>query len=108
MLLTELAGITAHCRRFAESDCSDTEAFRAVVRQAEDLSVRIPAACGPLGDLVYWVLVVFKTRPAELHRLGVQAMADALDGVESIWLPPEALDRIRDQLREAGVNLRPF
>lgn len=108
VILVELGDLAALCRRFADSDCCDTEAFRSIVRRAEDLGERIPPMCGPLADLVYWVLVVFKTRPAELARNGVRAMATALDSIRSIWLPSETLGRIRSSLMEAGVNLRPF
>ena len=108
VILMELGEMAGWCRRFADSDCCDTEAFRTVIRRAEELNDEIPPACGPLGNLVYWVLVLFKTRPADLDRNGVRAVAGALASVRSIWLEQGALDRIRRQLREAGINLKPF
>jgi len=108
LILMELGELAGWCRRFAESDCCDTDAFRTIVRRTESLSGEIPPACGSLGDLVYLVLVLFKTQPTELDRNGVRAIAGALASVRSIWLPPDALDQIRRTLSEAGINLRPF
>jgi hypothetical protein len=108
VILMELGELAALCRRFAESDCCDTETFRMIVRRAESLGGEIPPACGPLGNLVYWVLVLFKTRPTDLDRNGVRAVAGALASVRTIWLGPYALEQIRARLRDAGINLRPF
>jgi hypothetical protein len=108
VILMELGEMAALCRRFADSDCCDTEAFRTIVRRAERLGDDIPPACGALGNLVYWVLVLFKTRPTDLEEKSVRAMAAALASVRSIWLESAALESIRRRLREAGVNLRPF
>jgi hypothetical protein len=108
VILMELGELAGWCRRFADSDCCDTEAFRAIVLRAERLGREIPPACGPLGELVYLVLVLFKTRPADLDRNSVRAVAGALASVHSIWLAPEALERIRLELREAGLDPRPF
>jgi len=107
-VMIELGELAAACRRFAESDCCDTEAFRTVVRQAEGLSRRIPAACGPVGSLVYWTLVVFKTRPADLTAHGAEAIAQALAAVDSPWMDGEAIAGLRAKLDEAGVRLKPF
>lgn len=108
LILMELGELAGWCRRFAESDCCDTEAFRTIIRHTESLGDEIPPACGALGDLVYLVLVLFKTRPTELDRNSVRAIAGVLVSVRSIWLEPEALEKIRAKLREAGINLRPF
>jgi predicted DNA-binding transcriptional regulator YafY len=108
VLLLEMRELAALAGRFADSDCCDTEAFRTIIRRAEELSRRIPPVCGPLGSLVYWVLVVFKTRPADLTRESVRAIAQTLASVRSIWIDPAALARMRARLREAGIRLRPF
>jgi len=108
VILMELGELAGWCRRFADSDCCDTEAFRTIVRRTERLGDEIPPACGPLGTLVYWVLVLFKTRPTDLDRNGVRAIAGALASVRSLWLDPDALAQIRGKLREAGVDVRPF
>jgi len=107
-ILPTLGELADCCRRFADSDCCDTEAFRAIVHGAERLSRRIPTVCAPLSELVYWVLVVFKTRPADLDRNGAHAMARALESVDTIYLEPQALADIRRRLANAGINLRPF
>jgi hypothetical protein len=108
VILMELGELAALCRRFADSDCCDTEAFRTIIRRAEGLNDDIPPACGALGNLVYWILVLFKTRPTDLEEKGVRAIAGALASVRSIWLESGALEPIRRRLREAGINLRPF
>ena len=108
VVLIELRELAALCRRFADSDCCDTETFRTIVRRSESLCGEIPPACGPLGDLVYWVLVVFKTRPTELDRNGVREIAGALASVRSIWFDPESLAEVRRKLSEAGIDLQPF
>jgi hypothetical protein len=108
VILIELGELAALCRRFADSDCCDSEAFRTIVRRTEGLGDEIPPACGALGNLVYWVLVLFKTRPTDLDEKGVRAIAGALASVRSIWLESGALEPIRRRLRDAGINLRPF
>jgi len=108
VILMELGELAIWCWRFAESDCCDTEAFRTIVRRAESLYGEIPSACGPLGNLVYWILVLFKTRPTDLDRNGVRAIASALASVRSLWLEPHALEKIRQKLRDVGIDLKPF
>lgn len=108
MILPELDELAQLCRQFADSDCCDTEVFRAIVRATESLSREIPPVCVPLTELVYLVLMVFKARPADLDRNSVHAIACALDSVDTMYLEPEALAQIRGGLAEAGLNLRPF
>ncbi len=108
VVMLELGELAGWCRRFADSDCCDTNAFRTIVRRAGELHGQIPPACTPLGTLVYWVLVLFKTRPTDLDRDGVRAIAGALRSVKSLWMGSDDLNRIRGQWREAGVDVRPF
>jgi hypothetical protein len=114
LLLTELGELAALCRRFAASDCSDTETFRTIVRRCERLcdgsgyDHSIPPACAALSELVYLVLVAFRTRSTEFNRTSVRAIAGVLGSVRSIWFTQEAVEHLRGQLREAGINLRPF
>jgi len=108
VILMELGELAGWCRRFADSDCCDTEAFRTIVRRTEELCDEIPPTCAPLGQMVYWVLVLFKTRPTDLDRNSVRTIARDLAAIRSIWLQPEALEPIRRRWREAGINPRSF
>ena len=105
VILTELGELAGWCRRFADSDCCDTEAFRTVVRCAENLQNQIPRTCAPLATLLRWVLVVFRTRPADLNRRSVRAVASALASVRTIWLEAYGLEQTRARLLESGINL---
>ncbi|MCX8035453.1 MAG: hypothetical protein N3D11_00075 [Candidatus Sumerlaeia bacterium] len=108
LVLKELGELAGWCRRFADSDCSDTEAFVAVIRRADALTRNIPPACGPLSTLVYWVGMLFKTRPTDLDREGVRAIAATLASVRSLWIGYDEVERIRHKWREAGVDVKPF
>ncbi|MBM3333272.1 hypothetical protein FJY63_01280 [Candidatus Sumerlaeota bacterium] len=105
VILTELGELAGWCRWFADSDCCDTEAFRTVVRSAEDLRSQIPRTCAPLATLLHWVLVVFRARPADLNSRSVRAIASALTSVRTIWLEAYSLEQIRARLAEAGISL---
>ncbi len=108
VVLGELGELAGWCWRFADSDCSDTEAFVAVVRRADALTRNIPPACGPLSTLVYWVGLLFRTRPTDLDPDGVRTIAATLAGVRSLWIGYDEVERIRLKWREAGVDPKPF